>query len=71
MSLEERATTIQQTGGCALCLDWTGDHQAKDCQAKGKYGKFTPCKQQISGSECGKRHNHLLHGMGNSYCNSV
>ena len=67
----ERATIIEQARGCALCLDWTGDHQAKDCQAKGKFGKFTPCKQQINGSDCGKRHNHLLHGTGNSYCNSI
>ena len=38
-SLDERATIIQQAKGCVLCLDWTGDHQAKACQAKGKYGK--------------------------------
>ena len=52
--LEEKATIIQQAKGCALCLDWTGDHQAKACQAKGKYGKFKPCKQQVNGSQCGK-----------------
>ena len=67
----ERATLIEQAGGCALCLDWTGDHQAKACQAKGKFGKFEVCKLQVGGSLCGKRHNHLLHGSGNSYCNSV
>merc|ERR1711867_203587 len=40
-------------------------------QAKGKYGKFEACKLQVSGLLCGKHHNHLLHGSGNSYCNSV
>merc|ERR1712101_27644 len=29
-SLEERANIVQQTDGCVLCLDWTGDHKAKD-----------------------------------------
>ena len=71
-SLDERATIIQQTRGCVLCLDWTGDHQAKACQAKDRNGKtYEPCKQLVNGSPCGKRHNHLLHGTGNSYCNSV
>ena len=67
----ERAAIIEQTKGCALCLDWSVDHQAKACQAKGKFGKFKVCKLQVSGSLCGKRHNHLLHGSSNSYCNSV
>ena len=72
MSLDERATTIQQTSSCALCLEWTGDHQARACQAKGKNGKtYEPCTKKVSGSPCGKRHNSLLHGTGNSYCNSV
>ena len=70
--LDERPTIIQQTSGCVLCLDWTGNHQAKACQAKGKYGRtFGPCKEQINRSPCGKRHNSLLHGTGNSYCNSI
>ena len=71
-SLEERANIVQQTSGCALCLDWTGDHKAKDCQAKGKFGKtYEACSKKVSGSPCGKRHNSLLHGTGNKYCNSV
>ena len=70
--LEERANIIQQTNGCALCLDWTGDHQAKACQAKGRFGKtYEACKKKVGGSLCGKCHNSLLHGMGNKYCNSV
>ena len=71
-SVDERATIIQQAGGCILCLDWTGSHQVRACQAKGRQGRmFDPCKQLTNGSPCGKRHNHLLHGSGNSYCNSI
>merc|ERR1712101_44028 len=71
-SVDERATIIQQARGCVLCLDWTGSHQVGACQAKGRQGRtFDPCKQLTNGSPCGKRHNHLLHGSGNSYCNSV
>merc|ERR1711888_453487 len=71
-SVYERATIIQQARGCILCLDWTGSHQVGACQAKGRQSKtFDPCKQLINGSPCGKRHNHLLHRSGNSYCNFV
>ena len=71
-SLEERANIVQQASGCALCLDWTGDHKAKDCQAKGRFGKsYEACKKMVGASPCGKRHNTLLHGTGNKYCNSV
>ena len=34
MSPEEKASLVQLAGACALCLDWTGDHKAKDCQAE-------------------------------------
>merc|ERR1711888_67332 len=71
-SVNERDTIIQQARGCVLCLDWTGSHQVGACQAKGRQGRtFDPCKQLTNGLPCGKRHNHLLHGSGNSYCNSV
>merc|ERR1711888_412092 len=71
-SVSERATIIQQARGCVLCLDWTGSHQVGACQAKGRQGRtFDPCKQLTNRSPCGKRHNHLLHGSGNSYCNSA
>merc|ERR1711888_452880 len=68
-SVNERDTIIQQARGCVLCLDWTGSHQVGACQAKSRLGRaFHPCKQLINGSPCGKQHNHLLHGSGNSYC---
>ena len=44
-SFNERATIIQKTRGCILCLDWTGSHQVGACQAKGRQGRtFDPCK---------------------------
>lgn len=71
-SVNERAAIIQQARGCIPCLDWTGSHQVGACQAKGRQGRtFDPCKQLINWLPCGKRHNHLIHGMGNSYCNSI
>ena len=71
-SLEEKAGLVQLAGGCALCLDWTGEHKAKDCQAKGRFGKkFEACNQIVGGSPCGRPHNRLLHGTGNKYCNSA
>ena len=70
--VEERATIIQAAGGCVLCLDSTGDHQVSACQAKGRDGRmFESCNRLVSGTPCGKWHNYLLHGTGNSYCNSV
>ena len=70
-SVDERATIIQQTRGCILCLDWTGSHQVRTCQAKAGQGKtFDPCKRLVNGSPCGEWHNHLLHGSRNNYCNS-
>ena len=44
----------------------------KDCRAKGKFGKqYEACSQMVGGSPCGRRHNRLLHGTGNKYCNSA
>ena len=70
-SVNERATIIQKARGCILCLDWTGSHQVRTCQAKAGQGKtFDPCKRLVNGSPCGEWHNHLLHGSRNNYCNS-
>merc|ERR1711873_260490 len=30
-SLEDRAAFVEKVQGCALCLDWTGNHQASNC----------------------------------------
>ena len=63
---------MEQASGCDLCLDWIGDHKAKDCQAKGKFGRaYEACKKMDGSSPCGKCHSTLLHGSSNKYCNSV
>ena len=69
-TLEERAGLVQLAGGCALCLDWSGDHRAKECKAKIRGKQFEACGQLEGGQPCGKRHNRLLHGTGNNFCNS-
>ena len=69
--VDKRAMMIAAMNGSVLCLDWSGSHQARTCQAKDRQGKtFNPCKRQVNGSPCGKWHNHLLHGSRNNYCNS-
>ena len=41
---------IQWIKGCALCLDWTGEHRAKDCKAMSKSGKpYEACTQKVGG----------------------
>ena len=59
---KERAEVVQLAEVCPLCLDWTKDHRAKDCQAKDVQGKMLePCKQLLeNGSPCRERHNRLL-----------
>merc|ERR1711873_275203 len=53
-------------GGCALCLDWTGNHQASNCSSQVMGKPYGPCK--VDG--CGKKHNKLLHGALNVYVNN-
>ena len=47
--VEERAEVIAATGnGCVICLDYSGSHRARSCQAKDEQGKkFEPCMQQV------------------------
>ena len=63
-SPEEKASIVQLAGVCDLCLDWTKNHKAEDCQSKDEQGKmFEPCKQLMkNGAPCGDWHNSLLHG---------
>ena len=71
MSAAERANTVQTAQGCALCLDWSGDHKRESCSAK-KKGKDMPfCSIPINGSPCGAKHHNLLHGSNSKYCNMV
>ena len=71
-TIDERANIIQQARSCILCLDWSGNHQVGAYQARSRHGRaYEPCKQLVNGMPCSKRHNDLLHGTGNKYCNSV
>merc|ERR1711867_319844 len=33
-SLEDCAAFVEKVRGCALCLDWTGNHQASNCSSQ-------------------------------------
>ena len=71
MSPADRANLLQGVNGCALCLDWTGDHSRDNCTAKVRGKEFSPCSIPVNGSPCGKKHNSLLHGSTNKICNMV
>ena len=65
-SLEDRAAFVEKVRGCALCLDWTGNHQASNCSSQIQGQPYKPCK--VDG--CGKKHHRSLHGALNSYVNN-
>ena len=65
-SLEDRAAFVEKIRGCALCLDWTGSHQATNCSSQIKGQPYKPCKVQ----GCGKKHHASLHGATNAYVNN-
>ena len=61
--IEERAAYVEEVKGCALCLNWKGDHNASNCPEKVKGQPYRPCKT------CGKKHHWLLQGTENAYVN--
>ena len=67
----DRASMIQGCGGCAMCLDWTGDHSRDHCPAKKNNSPLEICKIMENNSQCGKKHHYLLHGSSVKYCNMV
>ena len=71
LSAAERANTIQAALGCALCLDWTGDHLRETCKAKKKGRDMPMCSIPVNGSPCGVKHHNLLHGAKSKFCNMV
>ena len=70
-SVEERATVVENCGGCALCLDWTGNHKRDACDAKVGQQKFPWCDVNTGSGVCGRNHNKLLHGNTRNYCMTV
>ena len=68
MSVPERAAVVEKAEGCALCLDWTSDHQRDNCSAKANGEPFRMCDVNQGGAECGRNHNRLLHGTSVKYC---
>ena len=62
---EERAAFVEEVKGCALCLDWKGDHKANNCPATARGQPFQPCNE----NGCGKKHHRFLHGTQIAYVN--
>ena len=56
-------------GGCALCLDWTGDHTQDKCVYKSRGKAFGNCLITTCCVPCGDKHKSLLHGTNSKYCN--
>ena len=67
MSVNERAQTLSDLGGCTKCTDW--QHKSKDCDAM--YGKkqWRPCtiSDGNGSNKCGGNHHNLLHGSNHAY----
>ena len=71
MSAEDRALLLDKVTGCALCTDYTGDHQRDKCDATVKGKPFNNCSIQEGGKACGKKHNHLVHGTNIKFVNTL
>ena len=71
ISAAERASIVQASRGCALCLDWTGDHTKDECRARIRGVDVPTCDKYVNGVECGGKHHQLLHGSNNQFCNMV
>jgi hypothetical protein len=67
----ERASLVEKTNGCALCLDYTGRHQKDNCRSMSLGSLYGRCDRQVNGVDCGKQHNSLLHGATGRFCNYV
>ena len=62
---------MDKVAGCALCTDYTGEHQRDKCDATVKGKCFNNCSIQEGGKACGKKHNHLVHGTNVQFVNAL
>ena len=62
MSIAERGATLEHCKGCALCLDWTGEHDRTNFTSQVKGKPISNCNVRVGSSEYEKIHNILLHG---------
>ena len=72
LGVSDRAALVEKVKGCALCLDFTGNHQRDHCPARGRDGQpFLNCNEMVNGAPCNKQHSWLLHGTTSKYSNYV
>jgi hypothetical protein len=69
LSLSDRAALVERVGGCALCLDFTGEHKRDACTALYRGAPMSKCDIESGGVQCGQKHNSLLHGSTTRFCN--
>ena len=71
LGVNVRAEIVEESGGCSLCLDWTGSHTRDTCRERLGGELFGNCQQLVDGEPCDKKHNNMLHGSSTKYCNFV
>jgi hypothetical protein len=71
MSVVARAQLFEDIKGCALCLDWTGDHTRDNCKELIKGKPYRDCQEPVGTGVCGRKHHRLLHGATTKYVNWV
>ena len=62
LSIQEQTTVVERSNICTLCLDWTITHSKDTCDSRVRGELLSVCRVWVNGSECGKKHNMLLHG---------
>ena len=71
MGIADRVAVLELFKGFALCMDWTGEYNHTNCTSQVNRKPFSNCTAMVGSSECGKKHNMLLHGSTREVCNVV
>ena len=71
LNIQDKTTVVEKSKACALCLNWTGNHNRDNCTATYKGQPFENCSMVTNGGECGKKHSRHLHGSTSFICNVV
>lgn len=71
LMVNQWSSMVQTANGCSLCLDWTGGHRRDTCKYQSKGQVYWNRTVSTNGQACGKKHNALLHGSTNAFCNAM
>ena len=67
LTINERVSMLEDSNGCARCMDFTGRHQRDSCPYRGQDGQLWTCNAEVNGVRCGKEHHQSLHGTNNKF----